>query len=105
MKPEHEDIGEKLTGSAQKLDGANVPAPAFQYFKDLVDREQARARRSQRRQLALFVAVALALVAGLLFCMGSYQVVFIALQGAAALGAAAGLAWFFLRKPQEGVGQ
>jgi hypothetical protein len=105
MKPEDGKLEEALRRGAEKLDGVDAPTPGFAWFKGLVDRGQARLRRAQRRQLVLFVAVALALVAGLIFCLGNYQAVFFALQGAAVLGAVTGLIWFFARKPKEGIGQ
>lgn len=102
MKPEDGTIEEKLRHNAKRLDGIGAPTPDFRYFKEIVDREQGKVRRAQKRQLALFVGVALVLVTGLIFCMGNYQAVFIALQGAALTGAVASLIWFFARKPKEG---
>lgn len=92
-----QNTGELLKRAAEKLDGVDVPTPGFAYFKELAEREMTTVRRKQRRQFALFVAVAMALVAALLFCLGSYQIVFFVLQGAAVAGAAAGLAVFFTR--------
>ena len=98
------NIAELMKRAAKKLDEVETPTPDFAYFKELAEREMAAVRRSQLRQFALFVAVALALVAGLLFCLGSFQTVFFVLQGVAVAGAVAGLAVFFTRsaRPKEG---
>lgn len=94
---EDERIREELSKSASKIDGATPHTPDFQFFRDMVERQQATVRRSQRRQLALFVLVAAALVSAVILCMGAFGFFFLALQGAAVAGSIAGLAVFIIR--------
>lgn len=102
MKPDDRQLADKLADSAEKLNGIDAPSPDFQYFKALVDRQQEALRQAQRRQLALFIVVAAVLVSALMVCLGRFEILFIALQTAAFMGAVAGLAFFFIRKPREG---
>lgn len=92
-----EKVGEELAASAAKLDAAGLDVPDFQFFKSIVEKQQTIMRRSQRRQLALFTAVAAMLVSALIVGMGWSLAFVIALQGAAVAGAIAGLTVFFLR--------
>jgi hypothetical protein len=99
MKLDDKALAERLAESATKLDGVEAGDPGFQFFRDMVDKQQKALRRTQRRQLALFTVVAAVLVSALIFCMGNFQLLFFVLQGAALMGAVAGLAFFFIKKP------
>lgn len=90
-------IREKLAASAGKLDAAKPQVPGFQYFKGMVEKQRAAARRSQRRQFALFVAVAALIVSAIVVCTGSYPALIVALQGAAAAGSLVALAVFYIK--------
>jgi hypothetical protein len=94
---EEKRLREALAKSAEKLGAVEPPARDFRFFRELVERQQAAARRVQRRQLALFTAVAALLVSAIIVFMGSYPVFILALQCAAVAGAIAGLAVFFAR--------
>lgn len=100
---EHDDreLLKDIEESVGKLDGIEPAVPEFMYFKKLVEREQCRQKRSQRRQLALFITVAAVLVSGLILAMGRFEVILFALQGAALAVAAISLIVAFARKPRE----
>jgi hypothetical protein len=97
VEDSEERMRKALDESAGKIDGIVPPAHDFLFFKDMVEKQQAIARRAQKRQLMLFVAVAAVLVSALIACMGQFMVFIIALQGAAVMGAITGLAVFFIR--------
>jgi hypothetical protein len=101
-----EKTGKQLAASAAKLDSADPQIPDFQFFKSMVEKQRAAARRAQKRQLALFVVVAVLTVSAVIALTGSYPAFIIALQAAAVAGSAAGLAVFFLksRRPKTEAG-
>jgi len=100
-----QEVLQKLSQSAGALDEVQPPTPEFAHFKALVDRQQALVRRAQRIQLALFAAVALALVSSVVLLSGRFEAFFVALQAAALSGAIIGLALFSrkTRRQAEGV--
>lgn len=97
MRPDDERLAEELADRIPKLDETEAQTPDFAYFRDLVHKQQAAVRRAQRRQLALFVAVAAALVSAIILCMGRSEVFLYAFQGAAVAAAAAVLSVSFIR--------
>jgi len=105
MGNEQERIEQALKDSAAELDAAQVTTPDFMVFKTLAEKQLSAIRRAQRRQFALFAAVAALLVSALLLCMGESLVFVIALQAAAVGGAIVGLAVTFIRSRKLKAGE
>lgn len=102
MKNDDEKFEHELENSFIQLDNIEIPTPDFKFFKDMVDKQQAAARRAQKRQLGLFIAVAAVLMSAIIFFIGQSEMLFVAMQGAAVLAAVACLSVFYARKPKEG---
>ncbi len=95
---EHDEkIRNGLAAGAEKLDAAELHAPDFQFFKGMVEKQQAAVRRAQKRQLALFAAVAALILSAVVVFTGSYPAFILILQAAAVAGSLAGLAVFFVK--------
>lgn len=101
MEYKDKDISQSLNAKVEAIDGIEPPTPEFGYFKAMVDRQQAIIRRAQRIQLVLFIAVAFALVSALILMAGQYQVLFLALQGAAFTGTVMGLVLYSLKTRRQ----
>ena len=97
MKTDNGFLEDALLKSAVKINEADPSTPDFQFFKSMVEEQQAMMLRSQKRQLLLFTAVAAVLVSALILFTGRFEAFFIALQGAAATGAITGVAVFIMR--------
>lgn len=97
MRQDEEQIKAALERSAKKLDGVDVAVPDFIYFKNMVNKQQAAVRRAQKRQLALFVVVAVVILSAVICLTGISGAFLLALQGAAFAGGIAGLAVFAAR--------
>ena len=102
---EEQKLTQELAQRAGLLDAMEVAAPDLLQIRQMVQRQQAAAHRTQRRQLVLFVLVAGLVVFGVLYCLGNLRGVFFALQAAALAGAILTLAVVFLRTARTKAGE
>lgn len=97
MNQDEQLIEQELANRFDILDDFEITPPSFAYFRQMVEKQQAALRCAQRIQLALFTVVAAALVAGLTFCTGRFELFFFALQALGFIGAIAGMAVYFVQ--------
>ena len=101
---QEKELQQKLDHSIKALDGIEPPTPDFTHFKALVDRQQALVRRARRVQLALFVAVALAIVSTMVLVSGHVEAFFVIMQAAIAGASVIGLAIYSLHARRQAQG-
>ena len=81
MKNKSIELEEQIKNKLDQIDQMKVQVPELNYFTNLIEQQEIIRHKKQNQQFLIFIACAIGLISLLFFCLFTYTMIILVLQG------------------------